>query len=218
MANNFENKTFLFTGKLKNMKREDAEVKVEALGGKAASSVTKTLSVLVSTSETSAKWTKAQELNSKGANIQLWTEEQFLAELEKAGANGNDTKEETKPNTAASTDAKKESEPKGDNATVAKVLIDAGADVNVKTDKGKTPLHNCGSAEIAKLLINAGLDINAKDINGYTPLHNCCSADVAKELIKAGADVNAKNNKGQTPLNTVFDSKVKTVLKKNGAQ
>ena len=84
MANSFENKTFLFTGKLKNMKREEAEAKVAALGGKAVSGVSKNLSVLVATSETSAKWTKAQELNSKGANIQLWTEEQFMAELEKA--------------------------------------------------------------------------------------------------------------------------------------
>ncbi len=39
MANSFENKTFLFTGKMKNMKREEAEVKVAALGGKAVSGV-----------------------------------------------------------------------------------------------------------------------------------------------------------------------------------
>ena len=84
MANSFENKNFLFTGKLKNMKREEAEAKVAALGGKVVSGVTKNLSVLVATSETSAKWAKAQELNSNGANIQLWTEEQFMAELEKA--------------------------------------------------------------------------------------------------------------------------------------
>ena len=84
MANSFENKTFLFTGKLKNMKREEAEAKVAALGGKAVSDVSKNLSVLVATSDTSAKCTKAQELNSKGANIQLWTEEQFMAELDKA--------------------------------------------------------------------------------------------------------------------------------------
>ena len=84
MANSFENKTFLFTGKLEHMKREEAEAKVAALGGKTVSGVSKNLSVLVATSDTSAKWTKAQDLNSKGANIQLWTEEQFMAELEKA--------------------------------------------------------------------------------------------------------------------------------------
>ena len=71
MANSFENKTFLFAGKMKNMKHEDAEAKVAALGGKAVSGVFQNLSVLVATSETGAKWTKAQELNSKGANIQF---------------------------------------------------------------------------------------------------------------------------------------------------
>ncbi len=75
--------TILFTCKLKNMKREDAEAKVVALGGKVASRVTKSLSILVATSNTSAKWKKAEELNSKGTNIQLWTEEQFMAELGK---------------------------------------------------------------------------------------------------------------------------------------
>lgn len=92
MANNFENKTFLFTGKLQHMKREEAEAKVKALGGKIVSSVTKTLSVLVATSETSAKWTKALELNSKGANIQLWTEEQFMTEQEKATSESDNNK------------------------------------------------------------------------------------------------------------------------------
>ena len=64
MAKPFESMTFLFTGKLKNMKREEAEGKVTDLGGKIASFVTKDLSVLVATSNTSAKWT-AQELNSR---------------------------------------------------------------------------------------------------------------------------------------------------------
>ena len=79
----FSGMTILFTGKLASMKREDAEAKVVSLGGKIASSVTKKLSILVATSNTSAKWKKAEELNGKGANIQLWTEEQFMAELDK---------------------------------------------------------------------------------------------------------------------------------------
>ena len=111
MANSFENKTFLFTGKLKSMKREEAEAKVAALGGKTASSVTRTLSVLVSTSETCAKWTKAQELNGKGANIQFWTEEQFMAELEKAegksGADAHADEKATLPNDKTKKGAKK---------------------------------------------------------------------------------------------------------------
>ena len=85
--NLFSNKTFLFTGSLEHMKREEAQKRVEALGGKAASGVTKTLSVLVATSQTSTKWKKAQELNEKGASIELWTEEQFLVALKNAEQN-----------------------------------------------------------------------------------------------------------------------------------
>ena len=80
----FNNMTFLFTGSLESMKREEAQARVEALGGKAASGVSKNLSVLVATSNTSSKWKKAQELNDKGASIQLWTESDFLAALDKA--------------------------------------------------------------------------------------------------------------------------------------
>ena len=80
----FAGMTFLFTGSLESMKREEAQARVEALGGKAATGVSKTLSVLVATSSTSTKWRKAQELNAKGANIKLWTEADFLKALENA--------------------------------------------------------------------------------------------------------------------------------------
>jgi BRCT domain type II-containing protein len=123
MANSFENKTFLFTGKLVHMKREEAEAKVAALGGKAVSGVSKNLSVLVATSETSAKWTKAQELNSKGANIQLWTEEQFIAELEKAESSNDGKAEENKP--------------VADNAEEAKTQSKAGSKAKPKKSVAK---------------------------------------------------------------------------------
>ena len=80
----FSNLSFLFTGSLASMKREEAQARVEALGGKAATGVSKNLSVLVATSNTSTKWKKAEELNAKGANIQLWTEENFLKALAEA--------------------------------------------------------------------------------------------------------------------------------------
>ena len=70
------------------MKLEEAQARVEALGGKAATGVSKNLSVLVATSNTSTKWKKAEDLNSKGANIQLWTEAEFLKALAEAENRG----------------------------------------------------------------------------------------------------------------------------------
>jgi len=56
---------------------------------------------------------------------------------------------------------------------IVKLLIDGGANVNAKGERGYTPLHMVvyeGKLEIAKFLIEKGADINAKDNYGYTPL------------------------------------------------
>ena len=55
---------------------------------------------------------------------------------------------------------------------IAKYLIDIGADVNRKSVKGNTALHDCaesGSLEIMKLLITSGARIDV-DAYGMTPL------------------------------------------------
>ena len=113
---------------------------------------------------------------------------------------------------------------KGDGATplsvacrdvcfeTAKVLVEAGADVNkrinsiIREDK-KTALMEAattGSPKVVKLLLDAGAEVDARDINGFTPLLHWGGRDdsieVGRLLIKAGADVNAKNNLGETVL------------------
>lgn len=60
-------------------------------------------------------------------------------------------------------------------------------------------------AECARLLIEAGADVNARDIKGNTPLHETFLADVEKELLKLGADVNARKRDGETPIFTTVD-------------
>ena len=56
---------------------------------------------------------------------------------------------------------------------IAELLIDNGADVNVKSGFGQTPLHWAAGNEgrqVAELLIAKGADVNAKDDYGNTPL------------------------------------------------
>ena len=59
-----------------------------------------------------------------------------------------------------------------------------------------------GQAQTAKLLIQEGADVNVRGRDGGTPLHHAAflgQAQTAEFLIQKGADVNAKNHKGETP-------------------
>jgi ankyrin repeat protein len=54
---------------------------------------------------------------------------------------------------------------------LAKLLIESGADVNVKGRNGSTPLHiSLFSTDLTKLLIESGADVNVTDYDGSTPL------------------------------------------------
>ena len=101
-----------------------------------------------------------------------------------------------------------------------KRLIEEGADVNVKDNDGRSPLHYVGSAVAAKLLIEAGADVNAKDNYEDSPLHqavNKGNADLVKLLIEEGADVNAKGFAGRTPLHIVRHTAIAKLLVEAGA-
>lgn len=109
-------------------------------------------------------------------------------------------------------------------AEICKVLIDAGADVNVKYTGGYTILHVAarygGNTAITKLLIANGSDVNAKctglgEDKDVTPLHAAASKGtvaVAEVLIKNGAEVNARAPyRGYTPLHLAIGNGHKAV-------
>jgi ankyrin repeat protein len=60
----------------------------------------------------------------------------------------------------------------GANKEIVELLIAKGADVNVKSGFGQTPLHwACNEGRhVAELLIAKGADVNAKDEEGFTPM------------------------------------------------
>ena len=68
----FSGKTFVLTGSLEIFTREEAEEKIELLGGKTSSSVSKKTSAVIVGKNPGSKYTKAQELG-----IEIWTEEEF---------------------------------------------------------------------------------------------------------------------------------------------
>ncbi|MDZ4201118.1 MAG: ankyrin repeat domain-containing protein [Gallionella sp.] len=98
---------------------------------------------------------------------------------------------------------------------IIELLIARGADVNVKSKGGITPLHNAGSKEIAELLIKHGANINAQtNGNNGSPLYYAVGFDkeVVEVLIAHGADVNYKNQSGNTPLHLAVSSNQKEIV------
>ena len=87
---------------------------------------------------------------------------------------------------------------------VFKALIDAGADVKMKTSDGRTALltaitNPSRNPKIIDVLISAGSDVNVRDNENSTPLmiaamHPFDNSRVIKTLINAGADVEATQN------------------------
>lgn len=74
-----EGKSFVFTGELKAMTREEAELRVRELGGKEASSVSSKTSYVVVGAEPGSKYDKAKKLG-----VQILNEEEFLKIVAKA--------------------------------------------------------------------------------------------------------------------------------------
>ena len=92
--------------------------------------------------------------------------------------------------------------------TASKILINAGADTNVKSKSGDSALHfaaRSSDLECVDLLLKAGADPRQQNGMGDSILHSkgytgTFNAVVVQRLIDAGADPNAKNQYGASPL------------------
>ena len=94
----------------------------------------------------------------------------------------------------------------GEHPDTVELLLDNGADIDARNEKGWTALHVaalCGNTRVMKILIGRGADVNAADHEDVTPLHMAAESgcyDAAKLLLLSMADANARDKQGITPL------------------
>jgi ankyrin repeat protein/cytochrome c551/c552 len=91
------------------------------------------------------------------------------------------------------------------DANSVKLLLDAGADPNVRNEAGATALMwATDDPEKTRLLLEARADANARSEDGRTPLLIAAmrfgSSAVVKLLLDHGANPSARSPEGQTPL------------------
>jgi serine/threonine protein kinase len=89
---------------------------------------------------------------------------------------------------------------------IVHILLDAGADINVKDWRGANLLHLAsahGNLEVLRFLLQNGFDVRSTDDGGNTPLHYAAEGyytSVVELLLTHGADINAVNENNETPL------------------
>ena len=100
---------------------------------------------------------------------------------------------------------------------VVSTLVEAGADVDVQTEAGWTPLMVAAQKNlenVAEVLLTKA-DVNKTDIAGRTALHLARNANIANKLIEAGADLNIQMDSGWmdgwTPLMFMIDRGLESV-------
>lgn len=101
------------------------------------------------------------------------------------------------------------------NIGAAKILLDAGADINKREGNGITALNlSCGSRKnnAIEYLLEKSADVNVLDAYGNSSLHTYLrdsapgvdmSMDIVKKLILAGGDIYSENTRQKTPLDFI---------------
>jgi ankyrin repeat protein len=106
---------------------------------------------------------------------------------------------------------------KGDAAS-ARILLEHGANPNLRNKTGSTPLDDAalsGNKDLIEMLLAHGADLSAQDPESKSaPLHYAASfgrLEAVRILVEHGADVSAKNSKGQTALQLAMSNQQEEV-------
>jgi len=97
--------------------------------------------------------------------------------------------------------------PATDNLETTRLLVEAGSNVNARTEDGSSALmvaaRRAGGVAVAAYLLEKGADIGASTADGITPLHRAAESgdvDMIKLLLERGANVNAQRKGDRAPL------------------
>jgi ankyrin repeat protein len=94
---------------------------------------------------------------------------------------------------------------------IADLLLQNGADVNIRDETNQTPIMVAHSKELVELLLSHNADVNLQDRNGdsalriYRAFPEPEKLNIIKLLLKAGADINHSNLRGETILDFAID-------------
>lgn len=95
-----------------------------------------------------------------------------------------------------------------DASAITERLLAAGADLTAATiEHGTTPIHRA-NYENLKLLLEHGADINIRDADGQMPLHTSMAfkdLDVVQLLVEEGADFEIGDDMGRTPIHLLVE-------------
>lgn len=107
------------------------------------------------------------------------------------------------------------------NESVARLLLESGANPNIRGNEDSTALIAAtykNNLQIVNLLLQHGANANAVGEYDYTALHNLSDATILKLLIDHDVDVDIKNSFGDTPLhNAIGNPRVVKALIDAGA-
>lgn len=97
--------------------------------------------------------------------------------------------------------------PKGRYEEFVKLLIDNGAQVNVKESSGISVLlhaSDAGHESVSKLFLEAGATLTEKRIDGTTVVHSAAKkghVEMIRALVERGAELDARDSNMKTALN-----------------
>lgn len=100
----------------------------------------------------------------------------------------------------------------GKRQNLVSILIEEGADLEVCTRNGMTPLSDSISKRrknITDILLKAGAEVNTVNYMGWTPLHYAAvngATDTIKDLVSRGGDLSSVTLDGKSVLDTAKDS------------